>query len=87
MKVIKRNGSEVDFNIGKIIAAISKANDAAEEAVRMTPLQIERIAQAVELSCEKMNRSPSVEEIQDMVENQIMAHGAFEVAKLYITYR
>ena len=87
MKVIKRNGSEVDFDITKIIAAITKANDVVEESERMTPMQIRRIAESVDLACQKMNRSPSVEEIQDLVEKQIMAHGAFEVAKHYITYR
>ena len=87
MIVIKRNGSEVGFDITKIIAAITKANDTVDESSRMTPIQIQRIAQSVELSCQKMNRSPSVEEIQDLVEHQILAHGAFEVAKNYITYR
>lgn len=87
MKVIKRNGSEVVFDIEKIVAAISKANDSVEESARLTPVQIQRIAQSVELYCTSMNRSPSVEEIQDQVEVQIMAHGAFEVAKHYITYR
>ena len=87
MKVIKRNGSEVDFDITKIIAAITKANGVVEESERMTPMQIRRIAESVDLACQKMNRSPSVEEIQDLVEKQIMAHGAFEVAKRYITYR
>ena len=87
MKVIKRNGSEVDFDITKIIAAITKANAVVEESERMTPMQIRRIAESVDLACQKMNRSPSVEEIQDLVEKQIMAHGAFEVAKRYITYR
>ena len=87
MKDIKRNGSEVDFDITKIIAAITKANDVVEESERMTPMQIRRIAESVDLACQKMNRSPSVEEIQDLVEKQIMAHGAFEVAKRYITYR
>ncbi len=87
MKVIKRNGSEVVFDIEKIVAAISKANDSVEENERLTSVQIRRIAQSVELHCESMNRSPSVEEIQDQVEIQIMAHGAFEVAKHYITYR
>ena len=87
MKIIKRNGSEVVFDITKIIMAISKANDTVEEADRMTPVQIQRIAQSVELQCQKMNRAPTVEEIQDMVEHHIMAHGAFEVAKEYITYR
>ncbi len=87
MKVIKRNGSEVIFDITKILVAIGKANGAVAEAQRMTPMQIQRIAQSVELACQQMNRSPSVEEIQDLVEHQIMAHGAFEVAKQYITYR
>ena len=67
MKVIKRNGSEVDFDITKIIAAITKANDVVEESERMTPMQIRRIAESVDLACQKMNRSPSVEEIQDLV--------------------
>ena len=87
MKVIKRNGSEVIFDITKIIAAITKANDTVDEGARMTPMQIHRIAEAVELNCIRMNRAPSVEEIQDLVESQIMAHGAYEVAKKYITYR
>ena len=87
MKVIKRNGSEVVFDIEKITAAITKANESVEEAARMTPMQVERIAQFVELSCLKMNRAPSVEEDQDLVEYQFMAHGAYEVAKHYVTYR
>ena len=87
MTVIKRNGSEVTFDITKIIAAITKANESVDESIRMTPMQIQRIAESVELNCQKMNRSPSVEEIQDLVEYQIMAHGAFEVAKNYVTYR
>ena len=87
MKVIKRNGSEVIFDITKIIVAITKANDAVESDARMTPMQIKRIAEAVELNCIRMNRAPGVEEIQDLVESQIMAHGAYEVAKKYITYR
>ena len=87
MKIIKRNGSETVFDITKIIVAISKANETVGEAERMTPMQIQRIADSVVLACEKLGRSPSVEEVQDMVEKQIMAHGAFEVAKSYITYR
>ena len=87
MKIIKRNGAEVGFDITKIIIAVTKANEAVEEADRMTPVQIQRIAESVELQCQKMNRAPTVEEIQDMVEHYIMAHGAFEVAKHYITYR
>ena len=87
MKIIKRNGAEVGFDITKIIIAITKANESVAEADRMTPVQIQRIAESVELQCQKMNRAPTVEEIQDMVEHHIMAHGAFEVAKHYITYR
>ena len=87
MKIIKRNGSEAAFDISKIIVAIGKANATVDESIRMTPVQIQRIAESVVLSCEKLGRSPSVEEVQDMVEKQIMAHGAFEVAKNYITYR
>ena len=87
MKIIKRNGSEVPFDISKIIVAITKANDVVDEAHRMTATQIKRIAESVELQCEQLGRAPSVEEIQDFVEHQIMAHGAFEVAKRYITYR
>ena len=87
MKVIKRNGAEVEFDIVKIIAAITKANDVAEEDARMTPVQIQRIAESVEIACQSLGRAPTVEEIQDFVEHQIMAHGAFEVAKCYITYR
>ena len=87
MKIIKRNGAEVPFDIQKIEVAVTKANGSVAEADRMTPVQIRRIAESVELQCQKMNRAPTVEEIQDMVEHHIMAHGAFEVAKHYITYR
>ena len=87
MKIIKRNGSEAVFDIMKIISAVTRANNVVEEADRLTPMQIRRIAESVENSCLSMNRALSVEEIQDLVEDQIMAHGAFEVAKNYITYR
>ncbi len=87
MTVIKRNGTEVEFDLTKILAAITKANATVEEPIRMTPVQIQRIAEQVELSCAKLGRSPTVEEIQDLVEDRIMAHGAYEVAKHYITYR
>lgn len=87
MKIIKRNGSEAVFDIDKIVLAITKANEAVAETARMTSMQIQRIAESVVLSCEQLGRSPSVEEVQDMVEHQIMAHGAFEAAKAYITYR
>ena len=87
MKIIKRNGAEETFDVTKIINAIQKANDTVEDKYKLTRVQVQRIAQAVVLSCEEMNRTPSVEEVQDFVEKHIMAHGAFEVAKNYITYR
>ena len=87
MKIIKRNGAEAIFDAEKIETAITKANNCTAEQYRMTPLQIQRITDHVQISCEQMGRSPSVEEIQDLVEKSIMAHGAFEVAKEYITYR
>ena len=87
MKIIKRNGAEAIFDIEKIRVAITKANEAVDEQFRMTATQIDRIARQVEMSCEEMGRSPAVEEIQDLVEKAIMAHGAYEVAKCYITYR
>lgn len=87
MKIIKRNGSEAVFDISKIIVAITKANNADENTKELTSEQILKIASSVEASCAKMNRAMSVEEIQDLVENEIMAQGAFEVAKRYIRYR
>ena len=87
MRVIKRNGQEVEFDVSKIENAIAQANLSVDEEMRLTPMQIRRITEFVELSCEKIGRSPQVEEIQDLVEYQIMAHGAYEIAKNYITYR
>ncbi len=87
MKIIKRNGSEAAFDISKIIVAITKANNADESSRELAKEQILAIADSVEKQCQQMNRAPSVEEIQDLVENQIMAQGAFEVAKRYIKYR
>ncbi len=87
MKVIKRNGTEVSFDITKILSAITRANESIDAEKRMTTTQVQRIAESVELACQELGRSPSVEEIQDLVEYQIMAHGAFEVAKSYVTYR
>ena len=87
MKIIKRNQAEVDFDINKITAAVTKANNVVEEDEKLTRMQIDRISDSVQKSCEKMGRALSVEEIQDLVEKQIMAHGAYEVAKRYITYR
>ena len=86
MKIIKRNGSEEVFDIKKIITAITKADTNAESR-SLNDGQIEDIAEYVEFKCNKLNRAVSVEEIQDMVENQIMATGAFELARQYVRYR
>jgi len=87
VNVIKRNGSEVEFDIDKIIHAIQGANRQVPEKKRMTEVQIRRIAESVTVACDDLGRSPAVEEIQDFVEQAIMQHGAYEVAKQYITYR
>ena len=87
MKIIKRNGSEMVFDISKIIAAIEKANVTVPEEERLNQPQILDIASSVEQKCLAMHRAPSVEEIQEMVETLIMQCGAFEVAKHYIRYR
>ncbi|MBQ8209752.1 MAG: anaerobic ribonucleoside-triphosphate reductase [Clostridia bacterium] len=86
MKIIKRNGSEEIFDINKIIAAITKA-DCASDKRELTQDEIADIADYVEYKCNKLGRAVSVEEIQDMVEDQIMAKGAFELAKTYVRYR
>ncbi len=86
MKIIKRNGSEVDFDLNKIVIAVSKANAACKKE-ELTQSQINEIAEYVEFKISKANRALSVEEIQDIVENQIMAQGAFDVARLYVKYR
>ncbi len=86
MKIIKRNGSEEVFDINKIIAAVTKANEATEQ-MGLNREQIREIADYVEYKCNKLDRAVSVEEIQDMVENQIMATGAFDLAKNYVRYR
>ncbi len=87
MKIIKRNGSEAVFDITKIIAAITQANNADEQTKELTAEQIREIAAKVESACLDMGRAPTVEEVQDLVENGIMDAGAFEVAKRYIRYR
>ena len=87
MKIIKRSGAEVDYDISKIIAAVQKANESVPAAERMTQEQILRISDNVRNTCEEMNRALNVEEIQDLVENQIMDLRAFGVARNYITYR
>ena len=86
MKVIKRNGAEVEFDKSKIIAAITKANESGQHK-ELTEGQILEAADYISFKCEKMNRAVSVEEIQDMAENQIMANGAFEIARNYVKYR
>ena len=86
MKIIKRNGSEEAFDNKKIIRAVTKADVKAENR-SLTDAQIEDIAEFVEFKCNKLNRAVSVEEIQDMVENQIMATGAFDLARRYVRYR
>ena len=87
MKIIKRSGVEDIFDANKIVAAVQKANASVIDYEKLSNEQIEEIANNVEVACENMKRSPSVEEIQDMVENQIMATGAFELAKSYVRYR
>ncbi len=87
MKIIKRSGSEVIFDVDKIIGAIVKANESVLDYEKLSNQTIIEIAENVENACENMKRSPSVEEIQDMVENQLMNHRAFNVARNYITYR
>ena len=87
MKIIKRNGSEAVFDITKIIAAITKANNVVAEAQRLTSHQIIEIADKVQATCLSRGHAMNVEEIQDIVEDAIMATGAYEVARKYITYR
>ena len=86
MKIIKRNGSEEDFNVVKIINAVKKANN-SNDTPFLTDEQINDIADYVEYKCNKIKRAVSVEEIQDMVEDQLMAKGAFELARRYVRYR
>ena len=87
MKIIKRSGAEVTFDPQKIIVAVTKANESVVPSQRMSEIQIKRIAEDVENAAANINRSLSVEEIQDMVEDQIMNQRAFDVARRYITYR
>lgn len=87
MNIIKRSGSEARYDSEKIVAAVRKANESVVESERLTDRQIGEIAENVGKECERMMRAPSVEEIQDMVENQLMNQRAFSVARNYITYR
>lgn len=87
MKIIKRSGKEAGFDASKIIDAVNKANKEVTESDRLTKEQVEAIAERISGFCETMERIYNVEEIQDMVENEIMAYKAYEVARKYITYR
>ena len=87
MKIIKRSGEEQVFDINKIVNAVKKANLSVDEKLRLTDEQIDEIAKNVEAHCKKTRRTETVEEVQDLVENQIMKQGAFQVARNYITYR
>ena len=87
MKIVKRNGSEVTFDVGKIVAAIERANITVPEEQRLTHAQIVDAGDAVEAEASVCGHTVTVEEVQDMVEDQIMAKGAFSVARNYITYR
>ena len=87
MKIIKRNGTEAVFDSAKIYSAVEKANAAVDESCRITPEQIQTVTDKVSEKCESLSRTPSVEEVQDLVEREIMALGAFTLAKTYITYR
>ena len=87
MKIIKRNGTEAVFDPRKIVVAVTKANNSVVPSARLTPVQIKRIAEDVESATLNIHRALSVEEIQDMVEDQIMNQRAFDVARAYITYR
>ncbi len=87
MKIIKRSGVEVNFDLRKIIAAIKKANGSVREEDRLSEAEIDEIASVVADHCEEMRRAPSVEEIQDMVENQLMKYRAYTISRNYITYR
>ena len=87
MKIIKRSGAEVVFDLDKIINAIRKANETVREEDKLTEDEIDAIAEVVADYCEEMKHSPNVEEIQDMVENQLMKYNAYTMARNYITYR
>ena len=87
MRIIKRNGSEAEFERDKITNAIRKANFASDPSERVPEEAIQAMTDAVTASCAALGRAPGVEEVQDMVERQLMSHGAYEVAKRYITYR
>ena len=87
MKIIKRSGTEVEFDLDKIIGAVVKANKEVIENDRISDEQIRELARKVQSICAARTRSLSVEEIQDLVENEIMSLGAFNLARTYITYR
>ena len=87
MNLIKRDGTEVPFNKAKIFAAVEKANNAVDSRGRIGVDMITKVTDIVEYRCKKLKHTPSVEEVQDMVEEELMTLGAFILAKTYITYR
>ena len=87
MKFIKRDGTAVDFDSAKIYAAVEKANNATDSRSRITEEEITRVTREVTEKCKKLRHTPRIEEVQDMVEDALMALGAFTLAKTYITYR
>ena len=87
MKIIKRSGAEAVYDRNKISTAIRKANEQVRESQRLKESQIESIVDDIEIECHNSGHALNVEDIQDLVENGIMQNGAYEVAKLYITYR
>lgn len=87
MKIMKRSGVEAQFDRTKIVAAVSKANEATDGAPELTEEQIQSIADQIESDCQRMGRAPSVEEVQELVETGIMEADAYETAKRYIRYR
>ena len=87
MKIIKRDGTEVEFNVDKIIMAVTKANNRVEAPQKLSELEINSIGKHVQDIASELTRALTVEEIQDLVENDIMSLGKYELAKRYITYR
>ena len=87
MKIIKRNGEEVIFDLKKIVTAISKANNEVPASDQLNNVTIESMAKSIEKQCAAANHEMNVEAIQDLVEKAIMKEGAFDIAKKYITYR
>ena len=87
MKFIKRDGTSVEFDSAKIYAAVEKANNATDSRSRISEEEIAAVTKEVVEKCKKLRHTPRIEEVQDMVEDSLMAIGAFTLAKTYITYR